>query len=54
LFSVNLFDVEGAGERFVFSKVGVFTGSQVVRIEATGRVLLNVEADGEWSVVVEQ
>lgn len=51
-FQMRLVDEQGQVVDEIASGVGAFGGSKAVRIPATGRYLVNVVADGDWSVRV--
>lgn len=52
-FSVSLLDGEGVYVTLLASAEGKFNGSKAVRIEKSGQYLMNVQADGAWTITIE-
>lgn len=53
-FIVYLLDAKGETVSLVANGIGNFSGSKAARIPADGSYLLNVSADGRWSISVSQ
>ena len=53
-FAIWLFDSSGARRELLVNVIGPFTGSRAVNIPRTGDYLLDIDADGNWRVIVEQ
>jgi hypothetical protein len=53
-FFVELIDLNGRTEEFVFIETGPFTGSKSFGITQGGVFLFDIDADGDWTVTVEQ
>lgn len=51
-FIVHLMAESGPAMSSLVNVIGVFDGSKAVRIERSGRYLLNIDADGNWSISV--
>jgi hypothetical protein len=49
-FIVHLVADTGRPINTLANQIGDFEGSKAVRIERSGRYLLNIDADGEWSI----
>jgi len=52
-FSVVLMDKKGNNIELLVNEIGDFDGSKAVGINRTGLYLLDISADGEWTVVME-
>ena len=53
-FIVDLLDDEGAEVGYLINEIGQYDASQAVQIPEDGTYLLNVEADGSWTIRVQQ
>lgn len=53
-FIVELLDNNGDTVELVANEIGSFNGSNAVGIQVKGKHLLNVEADGSWSITIKQ
>lgn len=53
-FSVTLLDGSGAYTSLLVNEIGTFDGSKAIQIGSTGEYLLDVSADGNWSVTIQQ
>ena len=53
-FAIWLFDSNGVRLDLMVNVIGPFTGSRAVNIPRTGDYLLDIDADGDWRVTVEQ
>lgn len=53
-YIVRLLDHQGNEVRLVGNSIGTGDTSKVIRIEADGQYLLNVQADGAWTITVSQ
>lgn len=53
-FIVYLLDNDGNEIDLLVNKIGVFDGSQALKIRKTGEYLLDISADGQWTVDIEQ
>lgn len=49
-FIVHLVSESGQSIDYLVNQIGDFDGSKAVRIERSGKYLLNIDADGDWSV----
>lgn len=52
-FIVELYAADGEPIDLLVNEIGEFTGAQAVEIEEAGSYLLNIDADGDWTVEVE-
>lgn len=52
-YIVALMDKRGNTQELLVNEIGDFDGSKAVGIVKTGLYLLNISADGEWSIAVE-
>lgn len=52
-FSVVLMDKKGNNIELLVNEIGTFDGSKAVGIDRSGLYLLDVAADGEWTISVE-
>jgi len=52
-FGIWLLDEKGNNVELLVNEIGVFDGSKAVGIPSTGIYLLDISADGNWSVTVE-
>ena len=52
-FSVLLMDKKGNTEDLLVNEIGDFDGSKAVGISKAGLYLMDISADGEWSVIIE-
>jgi len=52
-FSVSLLDQEGVYVTLLASSEGKFSGSKAVRIEKSGSYIMNIQADGAWTITIE-
>lgn len=52
-FSVLLMDKKGNREELLVNEIGDFDGSKAVSISKSGLYLLDISADGEWSIIIE-
>lgn len=52
-YIVVLMDKKGNTQELLVNEIGDFDGSKAVGIAKTGLYLLNISADGEWSIAVE-
>ena len=52
-FGIWLMDSEGNNIELLVNEVGSFDGSKAVKINQTGEYLLDVSADGNWTVEIE-
>lgn len=52
-FSVLLMDKKGNREELLVNEIGDFDGSKAVGISKSGLYLLDISADGEWSIIIE-
>lgn len=52
-FGVWLLDKNGNNVELLVNEVGIFDGSKAVGIPSTGIYLLDISADGNWSVIIE-
>lgn len=53
-FAIWLYDSSGERIELLVNEIGSFDGKMALGIEHTGQYVMDVEADGAWSVVVEQ
>jgi hypothetical protein len=53
-FIVHLLDQNGAIVEFLTNEIGAFDGSRAAGIQFAGTYVLEVQADGDWSVTIEQ
>ncbi len=53
-FAIWLLDDHGKKIDLLVNELGSFAGSKAIGIEKAGRYLLNVQADGKWTVSIEQ
>lgn len=53
-FSIFLLDDMGNREELLVNEVGSFDGSKAVQIPETGNYLLDIGADGAWTVTIKQ
>jgi hypothetical protein len=51
-FIVHLLDSSGNIVEFLANQIGSFTGSAAVGITQPGIYLLDITADGEWSITI--
>lgn len=49
-FIVHLIDDQGKRVEYMVSEIGQFNGSKAVRVPSAGRYLLDIAADGNWSI----
>ncbi len=54
IFSVTLLDDKGTRIASLVSMVGNFNGANAIGIKQSGTYLLNITADGNWTINVEQ
>jgi uncharacterized repeat protein (TIGR01451 family) len=52
-FIVWLLDANGERIDLLVNKIGNFSGSKAINIASTGNYLLNIDADGAWSIEIE-
>jgi len=52
-FSIWLLDKNGNKVELLVNEIGVFNGSKAVGIPSTGIYLLDISADGNWSITIE-
>jgi len=50
-FIVHLLDSEGRRVESLVNVIGVFSGSKATRISAPGQYILDIDADGTWTIV---
>jgi hypothetical protein len=53
-FIVHLLDSTGETVDFLVNVIGAFDGSKALAIDQPGDYLMNIEADGRWSISIEQ
>jgi len=53
-FSIWLLDSRGGKIELLVNEIGAFNGSRPVQIEVAGSYILDISADGRWTVKVEQ
>lgn len=53
-FGVNLLDSQGQLVDLLANDIGLFDGSKAVEIDSGGQFLLDISADGNWSVTITQ
>jgi uncharacterized protein with GYD domain len=53
-FIVELLDDEGVEVSTLMNEIGQYDASQAVQIPEDGTYLLNVDADGAWTIRVQQ
>jgi hypothetical protein len=51
-FIVHLMTDTGRSIDYLVNQIGDFDGSKAVRIERSGKYLLNIDADGDWEISV--
>lgn len=51
-FAVILMTEQGKTTELLVNEIGPFTGSKAVQIRQPGRYLLDITADGNWSVII--
>lgn len=52
-FAVKLLDSNGQAEELLVNEIGKFDGSKALGISSSGLYLLDISADGDWTVSVE-
>lgn len=53
-FGIWLYDSNGERLELLVNDIGNFNGSKAVQIPANGEYLLDVSADGPWTVIIKQ
>ncbi len=53
-FGIWVLDDQGNNVELLVNEIGVFDGAKAVRIEREGSYILDVSADGNWTVLAEQ
>lgn len=53
-FIVHLVDTNGSIEEFVFNEIGAVNGSKAFGLGTSGIYFFDVDADGDWTLTVEQ
>jgi hypothetical protein len=53
-FQVSLLSSDGKSTDMKVNEIGRFSGTQAMRVAKGGEYLLNVKADGKWSITIEQ
>ncbi|MDI6885804.1 MAG: hypothetical protein QMD22_05555 [archaeon] len=53
-FAVRLLDDEGDKVDLLVNEIGEFDGSKAVGIKKQGDYILDVSADGRWTITIEQ
>ena len=53
-FIVHLVDLNGEVEEFIFNESGAFNGSKAFTLSNAGIYFVDVQADGDWTISVEQ
>jgi hypothetical protein len=53
-FQVSLLSSDGKSTSMTVNEIGRYKGTQVVRVARAGEYLLNVKADGKWSITIKQ
>ncbi len=51
-FIVDLVDERGRPIENLVNEIGPFSGSKAIQIQRAGKYLLNIDADGDWSISV--
>lgn len=53
-FIIVLLDDHGDWVELLVNEIGSFDGAKAVGVESTGTYLLDIQADGDWTVTIEQ
>jgi hypothetical protein len=53
-FAITLLDGQGRYVELLANEIGAFDGSKAVRIDTSGPYILDIAADGDWTVSVQQ
>ncbi|HKV83640.1 MAG TPA: toll/interleukin-1 receptor domain-containing protein [Ktedonobacterales bacterium] len=53
-FIVSLIDHTGHSAQSLANKIGTFDGAKAIQVERSGAYVLEIKADGDWSIVVDQ